>query len=175
MQCPPNCSKELYVTVLLHVYCLMSSLTPAIIIVSITANTKCMIFSITTKCMIVPASAKCTILPITNKFTISPTRVFSVIFYQNNKKKGASKRGCRTKHIMRANKFYQDVAKFRYLVNDIKTSKFVHEGINSKIIPRDACYCFIQNLYSSHLLSKNVKVKIFKKHKFACYFIWRQM
>jgi len=96
MECPPNCSKELYVTIFLHVYYLMFSLTPARTIVSVTATTKCTIFSVTTKHTILPAPATPTIFPKTNKFTIFPTSVFWVICCQNNER-ALSSIGCRTK------------------------------------------------------------------------------
>jgi Protein tyrosine kinase. len=89
MECPPNCSKELYVTVL-HVYYLM----PARTIVSITATTKCTTFSVTAKHTILPAPTTRTILPKTKKKKNSPS---SELFSVRIKKGGLSSTGCRTK------------------------------------------------------------------------------
>jgi hypothetical protein len=38
----------------------------------------------------------------------------------------------------------------------------MHEDINSKLNSRSACYHLVQSLLSSHLLSRNLKVKIYK-------------
>jgi hypothetical protein len=38
----------------------------------------------------------------------------------------------------------------------------MQEGIKSRLISGNACYHLVQSLLSSHLLSRNVKVKIYK-------------
>jgi hypothetical protein len=38
----------------------------------------------------------------------------------------------------------------------------IHKEINSRLNSGNACYCAVQNILSSHLLSTNVKIKIYK-------------
>jgi hypothetical protein len=59
-----------------------------------------------------------------------------------------------------ANKSFENVAKFKYLGMMIKKQKLVHEEIKSTLNLGNACYHSFQNILSSHLLSKNIKIKI---------------
>jgi hypothetical protein len=54
------------------------------------------------------------------------------------------------------------VAKFRYLGTTLTDKKYMHEEINSRPNSGNACYHSVQSLLSSHLLSRNLKVKIYK-------------
>jgi len=48
----------------------------------------------------------------------------------------------------------------------------IHEGNKSTLNTENACYCVVQNLFSSHLLSKIVKLKIHNLlHKCAMQFL----
>jgi hypothetical protein len=57
-----------------------------------------------------------------------------------------------------ANRFFEDVLKLKYLVTD---QNCMQEEIKSRSNLGNACYHSVQSLLSSHLLSRNVKVKIF--------------
>jgi hypothetical protein len=54
------------------------------------------------------------------------------------------------------------VAKFKYLEVTLTDQNFIHEEIRSRLNSGNACYHAVQNLLPSHLLSRNVKIKIHK-------------
>jgi hypothetical protein len=53
-------------------------------------------------------------------------------------------------------------ARFRYLGTAITNENLIQEEIKRRLNSGNACYHSIQNLLSSRLLSKNIKVKIYK-------------
>jgi hypothetical protein len=54
------------------------------------------------------------------------------------------------------------VAKFRYMGTILTDQSCMHEEIKSWLNSGNACYHSVQSLLSSRLLSRNVKVKIYK-------------
>jgi hypothetical protein len=60
------------------------------------------------------------------------------------------------------NRSFEVVAKFRYLGTKLIDQNHMHEEIKSRLNSGNACYHSVQSLLSSSLLSRNVKVKIYK-------------
>ena len=57
------------------------------------------------------------------------------------------------------NSSIESVEEFRYFGNDVNKSNSIHEEIKSRLKLGNACYLSVQNLLSSSLLSKNLKIK----------------
>jgi hypothetical protein len=64
--------------------------------------------------------------------------------------------------IKTANRCFENVAQFRYLATTITNQNPIQEDIKRRLISGNACYHSVQNLLSSRLLSKNIKIRIYK-------------
>ena len=51
---------------------------------------------------------------------------------------------------------------FRYLGITLTNQNLIQKEIKSRLKLGNACYCSVQNLLSSSLLSKNIKIKIYR-------------
>jgi hypothetical protein len=61
-----------------------------------------------------------------------------------------------------ANRPVENVSKFRYLGTTVTNHSLIQEEIKRRLSSGNACYHSVQNLLSSRLLSKNVKIRIYK-------------
>jgi hypothetical protein len=64
--------------------------------------------------------------------------------------------------IMIANRCYENVAQFTCSGMTVTNQNLIQEEINRRLNLVIACYHPVQNLLSSHLLPKNLKIKIYK-------------
>jgi hypothetical protein len=60
------------------------------------------------------------------------------------------------------NRSFDDVTKLRYLLTTLTDQNCMYEEIESRLNSGNACYHSIQSLLYSRLLSRNVKVKVYK-------------
>jgi len=60
------------------------------------------------------------------------------------------------------NSTFEMVEEFKYLGTNLTNQNCMAEEIKSRLRSGNACYHSVQNLWSSRLLSKNVKIKIYR-------------
>jgi len=59
--------------------------------------------------------------------------------------------------------FIERVEEFKYLGTTLRSQNSIQEEIKCKLKLGNACYYSVQNLLSSRMLSKNLKMKIYIK------------
>ena len=59
------------------------------------------------------------------------------------------------------NSTFQRMLEFKYLETNLTNQNSIAEEIKSRLRSGNACYPSVQNLLSSRLLSKNLKIKIY--------------
>jgi hypothetical protein len=65
-------------------------------------------------------------------------------------------------NIRIASESSENVARFKYLGTMLTNQNDIHDEIKSKLNSGNAYYHSVQNLLSSHLISRNLKIKIYK-------------
>jgi hypothetical protein len=65
-------------------------------------------------------------------------------------------------NIKIVNEVFESVATFKYLGMTLTNQSDIHHEIKSRLNSGNACYYSVQNLLSSCLLSKNLKIKIYR-------------
>ena len=66
------------------------------------------------------------------------------------------------KHSVRTDSIFKRVEEFKYLRTTLTHQNSILEEIKRRLRLGNACYHSVQNLLSSRLLSKNLKIKIYK-------------
>jgi hypothetical protein len=59
-----------------------------------------------------------------------------------------------------ANRLFENVSQFKYLGMTVTNQNLIQEEIKRRLNSGKACYHLVKNLLSSHLLLKNVKIRI---------------
>jgi uncharacterized membrane protein len=65
-------------------------------------------------------------------------------------------------NIRTANELFENVATFTYLGTKLINQNDIHDEIKSRLNSGNAWYYSVQNIFSYRLISKNLKVKIYK-------------
>jgi hypothetical protein len=69
--------------------------------------------------------------------------------------------GDQNREIIIGNRSFENVSQFKYLGTTVTNQNLIEEEIKGRLNSGKACYHSVQNLLSSRLLSKNLKVRIY--------------
>jgi hypothetical protein len=67
-----------------------------------------------------------------------------------------------SRDIKIANRSFEHVSQFKYLGTTVTNQNLIQEEIKRRLNYGNACYHSVQDLLSSRLLSKNLKIRIYK-------------
>jgi sorting nexin-29 len=76
------------------------------------------------------------------------------------------------RNIKIADRSFENVAQFRYFGMTASNIHLIQEEIKRRLNSDNACYHSVQKPLSSRLLSKSIKIRIYKTIIFACGFVW---
>jgi hypothetical protein len=68
----------------------------------------------------------------------------------------------RNRDLKIANISFENVSQFKYLETTVTNQNLIQEEIKRRLNSGNTCYHSVQNLLSSRLLSKNLKIRIYK-------------
>jgi hypothetical protein len=68
----------------------------------------------------------------------------------------------RNRDINIANRSFENVSQFKYLGTTVTNQNLIQEEIKRRLNCGNACYHSVQNVLSSRLLSKSLKIRIYK-------------
>jgi hypothetical protein len=66
------------------------------------------------------------------------------------------------RHIKVANRPFEILSQFKYLETTVTNQNLIQEEIKKRLNSDNACYLSVQELLSSHLMSKNITIRIYK-------------
>jgi hypothetical protein len=78
----------------------------------------------------------------------------------------------RTHSMKIHNGSFERVEEFKYLETTLTYKISIQEEIKSRLKSGNACYHSVQNLLSSGLLSKNIKIEVYRNIILPCCFVW---
>jgi PAS domain-containing protein len=61
-----------------------------------------------------------------------------------------------------ANRYFENVVQFRYLGTTVTNQNLIQEEVKRRLNSGSVCYHSVQNVFPSRLLSKNIKIRIYK-------------
>jgi hypothetical protein len=77
----------------------------------------------------------------------------------------------RSHNIKTVNNAFERVEQFKYLGTTLTYQNSIQKEIKSRLKSGNACYHPVQNLLSSSLLSKHIKIKIYINYNVSCCFV----
>jgi hypothetical protein len=66
------------------------------------------------------------------------------------------------REIKIANRSFENLSQFKYFATTVSNQNLIQEEIKRRLNSGNACYYSVQNLLSFRLLSKNLKIRIYK-------------
>jgi hypothetical protein len=76
----------------------------------------------------------------------------------------------RSHSIKTNNSFFERMEQFKYLGRELTNQNSIQEEIKSRLKSGNACYFSVQNLLSSSLLFKNLKIKRYTEKQFSFFY-----